>query len=52
MNIYGLVILGALLIGYALNILARVLNLRTLGDPLPAEFEGVYDARDYARMQE
>jgi len=52
MNIYGLVILGALLISYALNILARVLNLRTLGDPLPAEFEGVYDARDYARMQE
>lgn len=52
MNIFTIIILGALLFSYLLNRAAGVLNLRTLGDPLPAEFESVYDARDYARMQE
>lgn len=52
MNIYALVILGTLIAGYLLDLVATILNLRTLGEPLPGEFEGVYDAAAYRKSQE
>ena len=44
MNIYAIVILAALIIQYALDLIANVLNLRALRPELPEEFIGVYDA--------
>jgi STE24 endopeptidase len=37
---------------YLLGILADVLNIRTLSQPLPGEFQGLFDARAYAKSQE
>ncbi|MCE7936121.1 MAG: M48 family peptidase [Chlorobi bacterium CHB2] len=52
MNIYAIIILSALLIQYALDLIANVLNLRALRPELPEEFIGVYDAEAYRRSQE
>jgi STE24 endopeptidase len=52
MNVYGIVILAALLGEYILNIIADVLNLRTLSTALPQEFVGVYDANSYKKSQD
>lgn len=52
MNIYGLVILLALLTNFALELIADWLNLRALDPQLPAEFTGVYDTAKYASSQE
>jgi STE24 endopeptidase len=52
MNIYGLIILAALLADYILGMVADWLNLRALDPELPAEFAGVYDPEKYARSQE
>ncbi len=52
MNIYGLIILAALLACYVLELVADRLNLRALDPQLPAEFAGVYDSEKYARSQE
>lgn len=52
MNIYTIIILAALLGEYILNIVADVLNLRTLSTALPTEFEGVYGSDSYKKSQE
>ena len=52
MNIYGLIILTALLAGFVLEAVADRLNLKALDPALPDEFAGVYDAEKYARSQE
>ncbi len=52
MNGYLLCILGILLLGYGLELLVALLNLRSLTPDLPAEFVGVYDQEQYARSQE
>jgi STE24 endopeptidase len=51
MNIYGLIILIALLVNFMVGIIADRLNLRALDPRLPAEFAGVYDTGKYARSQ-
>ena len=52
MNIYTLIVLGALLGGYLLSLAASLLNLRSLSPELPEEFLGSYDSDTYARSQE
>lgn len=52
MNAYAVIILAALLLDYALNLVADLLNLRALRPELPQEFRGVYDADAYRRSQE
>lgn len=52
MNIYGLIILVALLGNFVLAIVADWLNLKALDPRLPAEFEGVYDPEKYAQSQQ
>ncbi|MBI4585406.1 MAG: M48 family metallopeptidase [Planctomycetes bacterium] len=52
MNIYGLIILAALLIEHVLSLAADLLNLRSLRPELPEEFKGLYDAEAYRRSQE
>lgn len=51
MNIYGVVILAALLLEYALSGLARLLNLKALRPEPPPGFEDVYDAEAYRESQ-
>lgn len=51
-NPYLLFILAVLLLGYVLELLVSLLNLRCLSPELPAEFNDVFDSREYARSQE
>jgi STE24 endopeptidase len=50
-NLYLVVILLALLGRWLLALVADVLNLRSLREDLPGEFEGWYDAEKYAKSQ-
>ncbi len=52
MNIYGLIILIALVANFVLALIADWLNLRALDPQLPSEFAGVYDIEEYARSQQ
>jgi STE24 endopeptidase len=52
MNIYGVIILAALLAEYLLSVTAGLLNIRALGQGLPEEFVGVYDADAYWKSQQ
>jgi STE24 endopeptidase len=51
MNPYFLIILAALLIEYSLEMLADLLNMKTLSSSLPKEFEGIYSADTYKKSQ-
>ncbi|MFO8098237.1 MAG: M48 family metallopeptidase [Salinibacter sp.] len=52
MNVYGAIVLAALLAEYGLNAVADVLNLRTLQSALPDEFADTFDADTYAESQD
>lgn len=52
MNIYGVVILSTVLLGFLLELISSILNLRALNPDLPDEFDGVYDAEKYRKSQE
>ncbi len=52
MNIYGIIILVTLLIGFLLDLVTEVLNLRALKNELPEEFSDVYDQEKYEKSQE
>lgn len=51
MNIYGIIILGTLLVSYVLDLVADLLNLTALAPDLPNEFQDVYDADAYQKSQ-
>lgn len=52
MNLYAWIILTALILEYAVNLVADRLNLRALRTDLPAEMAGVYPEESYRRSQE
>ena len=52
MNIYAVIILVTILIGFILNIITDLLNLEALRNELPEEFKDVYDAEKYSKSQE
>jgi len=52
MNIYLAIILIAILAEFILAAVSRRLNLQSLTTILPEEFDGFYDADEYARSQE
>ena len=52
MNIYGIIILAALLAEYLLSLIANLLNIRALRMGLPEEFAGIYDANAYWKSQQ
>ena len=52
MNIYGIIILAALLLDFVLSLIADILNLRHMKTKLPAEFEDYYDKERYRKSQE
>lgn len=51
MNVYAVVILATLLLGYILHLIADVLNLRALRPDVPEALAHVYDAEAYRRSQ-
>ncbi len=51
MNLYAVVILLTLLVGYLLNLVADILNLRALALEVPDELEGLYDQEAYRTSQ-
>ena len=51
MNLWAAIILAALLLDFAVERLADVLNLGHLGRPLPPELRDLYDADRYRRAQ-
>ncbi len=51
MNSYAVVILTTLLVGYVLNLVADILNLRALRHEVPAELDGLYDPEAYRSSQ-
>ncbi len=51
MNLYGMIILGTLLISYIFDLVADLLNLKALAPDLPSEFQDVYDADAYQKSQ-
>jgi STE24 endopeptidase len=52
MNLFFFIILFALLIEYTIEVVAHVLNLKSLRAELPPILEGVYKPEDYPRSQE
>ena len=52
LNDFAVAVLIALLGAYAIDLIARLLDVRALGGELPPEFRGLYDASAYARSQE
>jgi STE24 endopeptidase len=52
MNTYAILVLAALVLDWAVNVLADIFNLKALSPELPAEFEDVYDKDTYRRSQE
>ncbi len=51
MNLYAAVILLTLVVGYILNLVADMLNLRALTHEAPAGLEGLYDQEAYRTSQ-
>ena len=51
MNVYAVIILATLLLGYVVNLIADLLNLRALRPELPTAFQGVYNAEAYRTSQ-
>ena len=51
-NGYSVFVLAALVLCYLVTGLARALNVRRLGGPMPSEFAGVFDPDQYRRSQE
>ncbi len=50
-NAYLIFILAVIVVGYLLELIVEVLNLKRLSPALPAEFEGYYDVEKYAESQ-
>ncbi len=51
MNVYAIIILTTLLLGYVLNLVADMLNLRALRQEVPAQLDGLYDREAYRSSQ-
>jgi STE24 endopeptidase len=51
-NIFGMVVLVALIVDYVLSQGASLLNLRRLGTEAPGELRDIYKEEDYRRSQE
>ncbi len=51
MNTLTWILMGALVLLHCLDLLADILNLRSINPKLPREFADVYDDEEYARMQ-
>jgi len=51
MNIYLIVILAIIIGNYILDLIIDLLNVRSIKEGLPNEFEGFYDSAKYKKSQ-
>jgi STE24 endopeptidase len=51
MNIYAIIILVTILVGYILSLITEYLNIKALSPQLPEEFKNLYDEDKYAKSQ-
>ena len=51
MNILQIIILLAILVDFLVGLVTNILNIKSLSQHLPNEFEGLYDAQTYAKSQ-
>ena len=51
MNIFAIIILLAILVDFFVGLVTNMMNIKSLSQQLPNEFEGVYDAQTYAKSQ-
>ena len=51
MNIFAVIILATLAIDFILNLVSDYLNLKSLNEGLPGEFQDVYDEETYEKSQ-
>ncbi|MDQ1267278.1 MAG: endopeptidase, partial [Bacteroidota bacterium] len=52
MNIYGIVILAAIIVDFIIDSIAKSLNIKQLKSDLPVEFAGVYTDETFRKSQE
>ncbi|MFA5667984.1 MAG: M48 family metallopeptidase [Balneolaceae bacterium] len=52
MNIYTIIILAAIAVGFVLDLISNTLNLKALSKKVPDEFKAIYDEQTYAQSQE
>ena len=52
MNVFGIIILIALLVEFCLELVGNILNLGALQTEQPEELGDIYDASEYRRAQE
>jgi len=52
MNIFGIIILIALIVDYLMNYISDRLNISNMNSDLPEEFEGIYSKDEYKKSQE
>ncbi|MBI4187884.1 MAG: M48 family metallopeptidase [Chloroflexi bacterium] len=52
MNVFSLIILAALILEFALELAANLLNLKALDSEVPPALAGIYQASDYRKSQE
>jgi STE24 endopeptidase len=52
MNVFATIILAALVLEFALELIGSLLNLRALQLELPAALQGIYKPGDYRKSQE
>jgi STE24 endopeptidase len=51
MNVYGIIILITLVSSYILHIITNLLNLKSLHNKLPEEFQDTYNDKEYSKSQ-
>ena len=52
MNIYGIIILATLLVDFGLQLVADLLNLKSLQDKIPIEFRDTFEPERYRKSQQ
>ncbi|MFC1692002.1 M48 family metallopeptidase [Candidatus Latescibacterota bacterium] len=52
MNIFAIIILSTLILDFVMNLIADILNLKTLSRELPEEFKDTYDEKKYRMSQD
>lgn len=52
MNIYAIIIIVTIILGFLLDTISNILNLKALNPELPDEFKDVFDAEKYSQSQE
>lgn len=52
MNIYAIIILSTILIGFVIDLISERLNISNLKSELPSEFKGIYSQDEYKKSQD